>query len=130
MIPVAILTTTEFDATTVDGTTVRFGPSGASPEHDQSHSARVASHQHDVDGDRDVDYLLHFRMQDAGIPPGDAEACITGQTLTGQPFEGCDSIKIVPRGRGTSLLALLWLVPVSVLATGAVVGVRVRGHRR
>ncbi len=114
----------------MDGTTVQFGPSGASPEHDQSHPARVASHQHDVDGDRDVDYLLHFRMQDAGILPGDTEACLTGQTLGGQPFEGCDSIETVPRGSGTSLLALLWLIPVSVLATGAVAGVRVRGRRR
>ena len=47
VIPVAILTTDTFDATTVDPGTVRFGPSGATIAHEQGHLV-------DVDGDGDL----------------------------------------------------------------------------
>jgi hypothetical protein len=37
VIPVAILTTSSFDATTVDGSTVTFGPNGTAPAHGTGH---------------------------------------------------------------------------------------------
>ena len=43
VIPVAILTTDDFDATTVDADTVRFGPRGAEKVH-------TTAHYEDVDG--------------------------------------------------------------------------------
>lgn len=87
VIPVAILTTPDFDATTVDISTVRFGPSEASP----ARPGRVE----DVDGDGDDDMIFHFRTQATGIVKGDTEACLTGMTLGGESIAGCDTVKTV-----------------------------------
>lgn len=84
VIPVAILTTADFDATTVDATTVRFGPSEAEP----ARRGRIK----DVDGDNDDDLILHFRTQETGITDGDVEACLTGLTTGGESIAGCDVI--------------------------------------
>lgn len=95
LIPVAILTTPDFDATMVDWTTVRFGPNLASAAHDLSDPLTLADHQRDVDGDGDVDFVFHFPTQDTGIAPGDTEACLDGTTLGGTPIHGCDSVRTV-----------------------------------
>ncbi len=86
VIPVAILTTDTFDATTVDPTTVRFGVTG-------TEAAPVQSALEDVDGDGDTDMILHFNTQDTGIICGTTSAFLTGETLDGQMIEGSDSIK-------------------------------------
>ncbi len=96
VIPVAILTTPDFDATTVNWTTVRFGPNAASPAHDLSDPLVLADHQRDVDGDGDIDFVFHFRTQETGIVTGDIEACLEGTTLGGTPIQGCDSVRTVP----------------------------------
>ncbi|MEW5960016.1 MAG: DUF5050 domain-containing protein [Chloroflexota bacterium] len=87
-IPVAILTTDTFDATTVDSATVRFGQTG-------TEAAPVQSALEDVDGDGDVDMILHFNTQDTGIQCGDTSASLTGKTSSGLPIEGSDSINTV-----------------------------------
>lgn len=84
VVPVAILTGPEFDAATVDPATVRFGPSAAAPAH---------ASLEDVDGDGDLDLILHFRTQETGIACGHSAAGLTGQTYTGTPIKGTDSIK-------------------------------------
>jgi hypothetical protein len=66
-IPVAILTTDAFDATTVDPTTVLFGATG-------TEAAPVQSALEDVDGDSDTDMTLHFNVQNTGIACGDTSA--------------------------------------------------------
>jgi probable HAF family extracellular repeat protein len=91
VIPVAILTTEDFDALTVDEDSVRFGPAEAEKRHKQAHVE-------DVDGDGDLDLLLHFSTQETGIALGDTEACLTGQTYDGVPIMGCDSVRTVPPG--------------------------------
>jgi hypothetical protein len=91
VIPVAILTTEDFDALTVDADSVVFGPAEAKKRHKQAHVE-------DVEGDGDLDLLLHFRTQETGIALGDTEACLAGQTYDGVPIEGCDSVRTVPPG--------------------------------
>jgi len=85
VIPVAILTTEDFDATTVDPLTVVFGPGGAMEFHEKGHIE-------DVDEDGDLDLVLHFKNQDTGIECANTEAFLAGETYDGQDFMGSDSI--------------------------------------
>lgn len=92
VIPVAILTDVNFDATKVDPTTVRFGPAQAKP-------AKYALEDVDRDGDKDM--VLHFKTQDTGLSADDTQATLTGKTRDGQTFAGSDSVRIVPpNGKG------------------------------
>ena len=87
-VPVAILTTDTFDATTVDAGTVRLGPTGA-----EAFPVRVAIE--DVNHDGLSDLLLHFNTQDTGIECGATSLSLTGQTFSGQGIRGADSIVTV-----------------------------------
>ena len=88
VIPVAILTTDTFDATTVDPLSVAFGPNGALEAHDRGHIK-------DVDSDGDLDLMLHFAVQDTGISCGDTSVSLVGETFDGQLIGGSDSIRTV-----------------------------------
>jgi len=87
-IPVAILTTATFDATTVDPTTVLFGQTG-------TEAAPVHAALQDVDRDGDTDMILHFNTQDTGILCGDISASLTGETFSEQAVEDSDTINTV-----------------------------------
>ena len=80
-----MLTTADFDATTVDPVTVEF--TGASP-------LRWAVK--DVDFDGDLDYLFFFKIQELGLNPSSTEATLKGQKLDGVNIEGTDTVNIVP----------------------------------
>jgi hypothetical protein len=86
--PVAILTTGSFDARSVDPSTVAFGP-GAT----RARAKRSALE--DVDGDGDVDMILHFETRALGIQCGQQTGVLTGRTVGGQAIEGADSINAV-----------------------------------
>ena len=112
-IPVAILSTATFDATTVNPSTVCFGDADTPAERDCT-EAHSTGHIQDVDGDGDLDLLLHYETQQTGIDPGDTQACLTGQTFGGIPIQGCDSVKIVS---AAGLSAAPGLRVSSILAT-------------
>jgi hypothetical protein len=84
--PVAILSTKAFDAKTIDATSVKFGPNGATSRQNGIE---------DVDGDGIPDLVLHFSTQQTGIKSGDTQACLTGKTKTGVNIQGCNSIRTV-----------------------------------
>lgn len=89
VIPVAILTTPSFDATSVDRFNVRFGRTGTEARY-------VLSHLEDVDGDGDVDVITHFSVQDTGIQAGDTQAALSGYYCTAIdcfPFIAFDTIR-------------------------------------
>ncbi|NIM48758.1 MAG: hypothetical protein GTN78_10340, partial [Gemmatimonadales bacterium] len=62
VVTVAILTTEDFDALTVDHATVTF--EGASETHVDKKTGEPRRHEEDVDGDGDTDLVLHFRFGD------------------------------------------------------------------
>ncbi|AJW70263.1 choice-of-anchor C family protein [Nitrosopumilus adriaticus] len=86
VIPVAVYSTADFDATTIDPDTVVFGPNGAAESHGKAHIE-------DVNGDGLDDVVLHFKTQESGIAKGDTEATLTGATFDGTAIEGSDNIR-------------------------------------
>ena len=94
VVPVAILTTDEFDAMAVDHTTVRFGPLGAYETHSNKHG--MIRHVEDVDFDGDMDLVFHFRRGETAIACGDTTVTLWGTTFDGYDFEASDHIRTVP----------------------------------
>lgn len=115
VIPVAVLTTMageygtpiDFDATTIDPLSVRFGPreavwtetGGAFEAHDRGH-IEDSYELDEMTRDGDMDMVLHFRTQETGIQAGDVEACVKGDWMdlggNVHSFFGCDSVRTVP----------------------------------
>ena len=85
----AVLGSASFDVNDIDRSTLAFGPNDATPAHN------ALGHLDDVNDDGIPDLVSHYKTQDTGLAVGDTEACVTGMTTGGQPFEGCDSVNIV-----------------------------------
>ncbi len=96
VVPVAILTTEEFDATTVDHTTVTF--EGASETHVHKKSGEPRRHEEDVDGDGDTDLVFHFRLGDTDLTCESTEGTLTGEIFDGQAIQGTDAVRMVEGG--------------------------------
>ena len=86
IIPVAILGTTDFDATSVDPGTVLLAD--AYP---------VKWTMEDINHDGIMDLLLHFKTEDLILNINSTEASLTGKTMDGTPIEGADTVNIVPK---------------------------------
>jgi predicted outer membrane repeat protein len=89
--PVAVLGTPTFDPATVDPSTVCFGDAGDASQRDCT--VAPGTTLTDVNGDGILDLVLHFETQQAGIDPGDTQACLTGDLYDSTSIEGCDSIQ-------------------------------------
>jgi len=87
VIPVAVLTTDDFNAADVDASAVVFGTGEATIAHKKVH-------MEDVDGDGDTDMVLHFRTQAADLAKDDEEACLEGKTNVGELIAGCDVVTV------------------------------------
>ncbi len=95
VVPVAILGSAAFDVTTVDVTTLTFGPAGATPAHDLTDPATYAGHLQDVNGDGFMDLVSHYAQKLLGLVPADVEACLSGATTAGTPIQGCDAVRVI-----------------------------------
>lgn len=91
VIPVAILTNDYLDATTVDASSVTFGPAGATMVHEEAHLE-------DVDSDGDIDMVLHFDSQEVGLHSGMTKACLNFSDGV-DTYTACDSVNIVPKNK-------------------------------
>lgn len=88
VIPVVIPSTDQFDATSIDVSSLRFGATG-------EEAAAVRAILDDIDGDGDTDLLVFFRNQEMSVDCETLFTYITGTTLTGTEIAGTDSVNIV-----------------------------------
>jgi hypothetical protein len=80
---VAVRSSNFLDATTIDRSTVRFGPGGATP---------VSSGSSDVDGDGDIDATFRFRIGDVNLSCSTIRAFLALRTTTGHFYDLSDSV--------------------------------------
>jgi PKD repeat protein len=89
-LPVAVLTTNDFDAASIDTSSILF-----------LDTVPVGWMMDDVDNDTDDDLLLKFKIQDLNfsllVDEGDdyPYAYLTGETTSGTQFVGMDTIRLV-----------------------------------
>lgn len=98
IIPVAVLSTPTFDATTIKTSTVIFGPMGP------TRANVLWAVRLDVNRDKRPDMLYFFRTQDAGFGCEAPGASIQGQTKKGQQIYGNSPIRIVGRCKKSNSL--------------------------
>jgi len=96
VVPVAVLTTDEFEAAWIDHTTVTFGPGEAREAHQTRHG--IARHEQDVDGNPGLDLMFHFRFDETGIECGDDSVSLEGYTYDGRKVIGRAVLHTVPGG--------------------------------
>ena len=88
LVRVAILTTSQFNATRVNASTVRFGAIG-------TEAASLHTVLTDVDRDGDIDMVVHVRSRGTGIPCSATSAVLKGQTLSGEAIRGQGDLRLV-----------------------------------
>jgi hypothetical protein len=92
VIPVAILSSADFDASTIDPMTVKL----ADAEVKVKGKSDNAGSLEDVNGDGLLDLVVQVYTEGLALTAGDIEAELTAETWGGMPIVGSDSIRIVP----------------------------------
>ena len=93
-IPVALLSSRDFDALKVDVSTLTFGRTGDERSLDKCYKRGVHANR-----DRRRDLLCRFENYMASFETTDEEAILRGKTLDGTPFEARGMLKVVPEKR-------------------------------
>lgn len=93
VIPVAILSSSSFDATQVDPGQVSLNGQTVKVS---GKSDKYLAHSEDINSDGLMDIVVQIADTDGTYQVGDTVATLTGETLSGQDFQGTDSICIVP----------------------------------
>ncbi|MGH9792477.1 MAG: lamin tail domain-containing protein, partial [Candidatus Acidiferrales bacterium] len=91
-VPVAILSTPDFDAGQVDPTTVTLAGAGVRL---RGRGTPMASLE-DVNGDGLRDLVLHITTQALQLTDSDTQAVLEGMTFGGMFIRGTDTVRIVP----------------------------------
>jgi len=91
-VPVAILSTPGFDATTVDPVSVTLADASVKVK---GNGTPMASEE-DVNGDGLLDLVVHVFTSGLQLTDGDVEAVLEGETYDGVPIQGSDVVRIVP----------------------------------
>ncbi len=86
VVPVHLLTTPDFDATSVDHTTVTMGE--ASETHIDNKTGLAKRHEEDVDDDGDTDLVFHFRFDETGLECDPESVPFNGLTFDGEAITG------------------------------------------
>ncbi len=99
VLPVAILSTDDFDVNEVDVDSLRFGDPLLIDNGGTAMSPLRSAYE-DVSGDGLLDLTLKFSTADLveyeALGSDTIEGLLTGELMNGTPFEGTDSIRIVP----------------------------------
>jgi len=95
VVTVAILGSQDFDALTVDHTTVTF--EGATETHVNFKTGMPRRHERDVNDDGLIDLVFHFRLGDTALDCEATEGMLTGSTFDGQVIQGVDSVRMLER---------------------------------
>jgi len=95
VVPVALLSSYEFNALDADLSTLTFGATG-----DERSFRRCGKEGEDVNGDGRPDLVCHFENEAAGFVRGDLAGVVKGKTKSGKSFEGRGDLKVVPEKRG------------------------------
>lgn len=91
MIPVAILSTPEFNAPLMaDRTSLTFGRTG-----EESSLYSCSEGGKDVNGDGLLDLVCHFKTQMTGFEIEDTKGFLKGTTLDGSSVQDSDVLRIV-----------------------------------
>ncbi len=91
-IPVAILTTADFDAADADQASLTLEGAAARVK---GKSGNIGSFD-DIDGDGDLDLVVQFPTADLELTEADTVAVLDGTALDGTPIQGSDAIIVVP----------------------------------
>jgi hypothetical protein len=91
-VPIAIFSTTTFDAQTVDPTTVTLA---RAPVQLKGKGTPMAAFE-DLNGDGHTDLVVHVNTEALQLSQTDTEAILEGQTFDGTAIAGVDSVRILP----------------------------------
>jgi beta-glucanase (GH16 family) len=84
VVPIVLYSTPNFDATTVDHTTVSMGT--ATETHVDKKTGVAQRHEEDANGDGLTDLVFHFRFNESGLPCDPDVVPFNGFTFDGQPI--------------------------------------------